>query len=329
MNGFSDSDIHLMLTSPPLTTSQLAAVRDAAIQFMPGWNERVVRPIQDLVATRPDADLAREIGYELEPSSRPVPAPAPAPGGPAPAPPARAELFAAFDAYVTFHRPATVAALARPRVALNAPAATPTGAAPTPTGVLDIANQARAGLEARYATSMDAAAPSATVTAGRAARTTAPGAQNIFDPYSEADRSSLTGDVNLAPGVAWWLFENDRPGAAGTAGSRRFATEILAAHNYSTEDPGAEQFRWDVANAYASAATLPPNNKRQLIDYRLTGWSEQGTSGITLLSSFNPGANANRAELAQRWGYSEPPPTKACIFALTQRSTLRIRVAAP
>jgi hypothetical protein len=151
LNGFSDSDIHLMLTSPPLTTGQLTAVRDAAIQFMAGWNERVVRPIQDLVATRPNADLAREIGYELEPSSRPPPAPAPGPGGPVPPPPparvpwdgrtcapgaaaARAamqtELFAAFDAYLTFNRPTTVAALARPRVALNAPAAAPPGERP-------------------------------------------------------------------------------------------------------------------------------------------------------------------------------------------------------
>jgi hypothetical protein len=275
-------------------------------------------------AALPSAYLAREIGYELDPSSRPAPAP-PVPVGPPgaapPPPPARipwdgrsgapgaaaaratmqAELFAAFDAYLTHFRPTTVAALARPRVPLNAPAGAPAGVAPAPTGIVDIANQARAVLEARYATSMDAAAPSASLTAGRAARTTAPGTQNIFDPYSEADRSALTGAPDLAVGVAWWLFENDIPGAAGVAGSRRFATEILAAHHYSTQDPGAAQFRNDVASAYAAASTLAPNNQRQLIDYRLTAWSEKGRSGITLQSSFDPGVDRNRAELARRW----------------------------
>src|SRR5207244_154470 len=48
--------------------------------------------------------------------------------------------------------------------------------------------------------------------------------------------------------------------------------------------------------------TLAPNNARQLIDYRLTGWSERGTSGITILSSFTPGADAQQAERAARWG---------------------------
>jgi len=320
LNGFNDSDINVMLTSPPLTTGQLAAVRDAAIKFMAGWNDHVVRPIQDLVPTRPDPALARDIGFELEPSSRPAPPPS---GSPAP-PPARVpwdgrtgapgeaaaraamqtELFAAFDAFLTFYRRATVAVLTQRRqrrVDMNAPAAAPTGAAPAPTGVVDIANQARAVLETRYATSMDAAAPSASMTAARAARTTAPGAQNIFDPYSEAERTTLRGEADLAPGVAWWLFENDTPGAAGAAGSRRFATEILADHHYSAEDPGAEQFRQDVADAYARATTLAPNNRRQLIDFRLTGWSERGSAGITLLSSFDPGANAISAELVQRW----------------------------
>lgn len=277
-------------------------------------------------AAVPNADLGRDIGYELDPSSRPAPVPPPpkAPqGGPAPPPlppPVRipwdgttgalgeaaahakmqAEMFTAFDAYLTAFRPSTVAALARPRVAFNAPAAAPGAAAPAPTGVVDIANQARAVLEKRYATSMDAAASSASVIAGRAARTTAPGAQNIFDSSSEADRITMTGSPDLASGQAWWLFENDTPGAAGAAGSRVFATDILAKHHYSTQDAGAEKFRWDVAKAYAAASTLAPNNKRQLIDYRLTV-SERGQSGITLQSSFNPGLNPKRSELLERW----------------------------
>ena len=210
------------------------------------------------------------------------------------------ELFAAYDAYLTAFRPATLAALARPRVAFNAPPAA-TGQASPPSGVVDIANQARAVLETRYATTLNAAAPRAALTAGRAARTTAPDVQNIFDPSSAADRSKLTGSPQLAPGVAWWLFEHDVPGSAGAAGSRTFATEVLAAHNYSTVDAGAAQFRWDVANVYAAAKTLAPDNKQQLIEYRLTGWSEQGNKGITLQSSFDPGSDAKLAELRERW----------------------------
>jgi hypothetical protein len=283
-------------------------------------------------AALPDADLSREIGYELEPSSRPPPNPpqpqvnppaqqgVPQPQQPQQPPPQRipwdgrdgapnqaaarstmkTEMFAAFDAYLTFFRPQTVASLARPRVSMNAPAA-PAGASPAPTGVVDIANQARAVLEMRYATSMDAAAPTAAVTAGRASRTAAPGAQNIFDPYSEADRSAQTGITDLAPNFVLWMFGNDAPGAAGAAGSRRFGTEILAAHHFSMQDPGATQFRWDVSRDYAAANTLQPSNSRQIIDYRLTV-SEQGSHGITIQSSFDPGANPNRSELVERWG---------------------------
>lgn len=281
-------------------------------------------------AALPTADLAHELGYELDPSSRPAPAPKPKPvppGSPPPPPPApppripwdgadgavgapaaraamQAELFKAHDAYLKYVRPRVVAALTKPRVPFATPAAPAAGAAPKPTGVVDIANQARAVLEARYATSMDAAAPSAGVTAGRAPRTTAPGAQNIFDPTIEADRIALTGKADLAPDMAWWLFGNDRPGAAGAPGTRRFATEILAAHRYSTQDPGAEKFRWDVAKAYAAASTLVPNNRRHLIDFRMTVSEADPrpiAKGITVQSSFDPGAKPDRAELAARW----------------------------
>jgi hypothetical protein len=288
-------------------------------------------------AAIPDTGLATELGYELDPSSRPPPAAPPPPppvGGPAPPPPpiparipwdgaidpaaadpvaetaraaaARAamqvELFRAYDAYLTAFRPRTLRALAN-RVPFTAPAVAPVGGAPAPTGVVDIANQARDVLEARYATTMNAA-PTVSVTAGRAPRTAAAGAQNIFDASSEADRITLTGTPDLAPGVAWWLFENDAPGVR-VRGAAEFATAILSNHHYSASDDPNSHFRWAVAHAYAAASTLAPNNQRQLIDYRLTGWSEADPSGsgrgFTVLSSFDPGLNANRAELAQRW----------------------------
>ncbi|HEV8273875.1 MAG TPA: DUF4157 domain-containing protein [Chitinophagaceae bacterium] len=279
-------------------------------------------------ASVPDANLGREIGYELDPSSRPAPvAPPPpvAPGAPAPPPPpppripwdgaagaanrvaARAamqtELFRAYDAYLTFKRPATVAALAQHHVPFATPAAV--AAQPASTGVVDIANQARQVLETRYSISMNAGSNSAIQSTNRATRTVTPGpGQNLFDSSSEADRSTLVGDADLAHGVAFWLFANDNPGTAGAAGTRRFATEILAAHHYSVDDDPGSRFRWDVANAYAAASTiapLVPNNRRALIEYRMTDWSERGDRGITLQSGFTPGGNPNRSELMERW----------------------------
>jgi hypothetical protein len=279
-------------------------------------------------AALPIAGLTRDIGFEIDPGSRPAPVPPQVnqpPGAPPPPPPPRvpwdgrtgaagaaaartamqSELFAAFDAYLTNKRAETLARLARPRVSFTTPAGGAAGAAPAPTGVVDIANQARAVLETRYSTSMDAAASSPGQVSSRAARQASGPGQNLFDASSEADRSTLTGDPNLGHGVAWWLFENDSPGAAGAAGSRRFATEILAAHHYSAEDDPSGQFRWIVADAYTAAHTLNPDNKRQLIDYRMTAWSEADPSGsgrgFTVQSSFDPGANQSRAELSQRW----------------------------
>jgi hypothetical protein len=275
------------------------------------------------VAAMPDASLAVQIGYELDPSSRPAPLPPPVPGPrrgpppPPPPPPARvpwdgkagapgaaaaqaamqAELFGAFDAYLTFFRAGTVAALAKPRVAFPAGG----GGGPGATGVVDIANDARDVLEARYGVVMNAASSTPAQVAARAPRAGAGAGQNIFDPYSEADRGKVTATVDLAPGVAWWLFDSDVPGAAGAAGARQFATEILAVHHYAAQDDPGGAFRWRVANAYAAAATLAPGNRRQLIDYRLTQWSERGERGITLLSSFDPGLHPGRAELAERW----------------------------
>jgi len=289
------------------------------------------RRMTGATAAVPDANLATEFGYELDPGSRPAPvrpSPTSLPGAPPPPPPARipwdgssgggasaartamqAELFAAYDAYITYFRPATTVGLVRPRVPYTATAAATIGAA-APTGVLDIANQARGVLEARYAVSMDQSATSAGQLRARAplqapvlgSASTIP---NVFDASSEADRSALTNSPDLAPGVSWWLFENDSPGAAGAAGTRRFATEILAAHHYSSQDDTNGSFRWQVANAYAAASTLAPNNRRQLIDYRITGWNEADPTGsgkgFTLLSSFDPGTNASRAELVHRW----------------------------
>lgn len=271
--------------------------------------------------TLPDASLAREVGYELDPSSRPAPVPPPpsVPAGAPPPPPQRipwdgatsatgaasartamkAELFAAFDAYLTYFRPTVVKALSLNHVPVSSTAAS--GVTPASTGVVDIANQVRQVLETRYAVSMDAAASSPAQVADRAVLQESGPGQNLFDISSEPDRSTLTGSSDLAPGVAWWMFENDTPGAAGAAGSRRFSTEILAAHHYSTQDPGAKEFRSDVARAYALAATLSaPTNTRQLVDYRMTQWSETGTKGISLQSGFDPASNHN-AELMRRW----------------------------
>lgn len=270
----------------------------------------------------PDASLAREIGFEVDPSARPVPVPPPPlpHGGPPPPPPPppprvpwdgragapgalaaqaamQAELFQAYDAYLTFKRPDTLAALARPRVPFPAGGGGGGGA----TGVVDVANQARDVLETRYGAIANAASSTPAQVANRAPRVGAGAGKNIFDAASEADRSAFTATPDLAPGVAWWLFENDAPGAAGAVGARQFATQILAAHHYAAQDDPGGAFRWRVANAYAAAATLAPSNSRQLIDFRITGWSEQAAGGITLLSTFDPGANANRAELAERW----------------------------
>lgn len=270
----------------------------------------------------PDAELQREIGYELDPSSRPAAAP---PGGP---PPARtpwdgrtgapgeaaaraamqSELFDAYDAYLTAFRP-TVTRILAPggsRVPVTAGGAGGGGgaAAPPPTGSVDIANQARDVLEARYGVSMNAGASTPGQAYSRSPRVTTPAAdQNFFDPYDPAQRATLRGQpvAALAQGVAWWLFQNDVPGAANPAGTRDFATDVLARHHWSTQDAGAVQFRTDVARAYAAASTLAPSNARQLLDYRLAQWNERGPRGITLLSSFEPGADAARAERQQRW----------------------------
>jgi hypothetical protein len=301
----SAMNAYLVPLRPPVPTTSAADQRAA---IPPGGPAAI-----------PDAGLATELGYELDPSSRPAPAAAGAP------PPARtpwdgrtgaptevaaraqmqAQMFTAFDAYLTAFRPRVLAVLTRTQPSVDftaAPAAAGAAAgAPPPTGVVDIANQARGELERRYAASMDAATATPAQLTARAPMQGSGAGQNIFDPYREADRTALTGSANLANGVAWWLFDNDAPGAAAPAGSRTFATQIKAAHNYSTQDPGAEQFRWSVANAYAAASTLAPNNRRQLIDYRLTGWNEAGPTGFTLLSSFEPGADRNRSELVQRW----------------------------
>jgi hypothetical protein len=190
-----------------------------------------------------------------------------------------------------------------------------------PTGVVDIANQARAVLETRYAISLDAAAASASQISRRSLRVASGPGQNIFDASSEADRSTLTGEPDLAPGMGWWLFGNDRPGTRPRvmpSGTVPFATEVQAAHHYSVQDAGAQQFRWDVANAYAAASTLAPNNRRQLIDYRMTVSEADPTEsgrGFTAQSRFDPGADRNRAEREQRWQ----------IFATSTHESLHLR----
>ncbi len=298
-------------------------------------------------AELPTAELGREIGFELDPASRPPPAP-PSPPQPPPPPPAQGappqpaqgtppqpaqpppppatppripwdgrdantpagqaaratlqqELFRAYDAYLAAHNAVVVRTLTQMRrVPFTAPAAV--AGRPQPSGVVDIANQARAVLEARYATSMNAAAANTAQSEGRQRRRprqTAEGPQNIFD-LTETDRAALKGfaTVNeLAPGVAEWLFENDRPGTR-PRGNTPFATEVLRAHRYSTDDDPGGQFRLDVAQAYAAQSQA---HRRRLIDFRMAQWSERGAHGITIHSRFEPGSNPDRSEIAKRW----------------------------
>ncbi|HMO47506.1 MAG TPA: DUF4157 domain-containing protein [Rubrivivax sp.] len=296
------------------------------------------------VAAEPDSHLAREIGFELDPGSRPppvAPQPPPQPGQaapPQPPPPApipwdgragspteaasratmQRELFAAFDAYLKSKLPSTTARLALPQVPFATPA-NPGGGAPAPTGAIDIADQARDVLEARYAVAMNAAAAAPVQLAQRGPLQGSGAGQNLFDAASEADRSAVTGDADLAPDVGWWLFENDVPGAAGAPGSRRFATQVLAAHHYSSGDDPGDAFRWPVAHAYANARTLAPNNRRRMIDYRMADWSEAaqagGRPGFTVQSRFDPGKTPVRSELVQRW----------TIFATSVHESLHLR----
>ncbi|CAM4245129.1 hypothetical protein KIPE111705_46060 [Kibdelosporangium persicum] len=49
LNGFSNPDILEMYTNPRLPVPTLTGIRDAAVQFMAGWNSRVVDPIHDLL----------------------------------------------------------------------------------------------------------------------------------------------------------------------------------------------------------------------------------------------------------------------------------------
>src|SRR5262249_6823810 len=109
------------------------------------------------------------------------------------------ELFKAYDDYLNAKRADVLATLSSvnkvpftaPAPAAGGAAAPPAGgaaapaAASAPTGVVDIANAARAELERRYATNMDAAS---TTPAQLTDRGPLAAGVNLFNPYSEADR---------------------------------------------------------------------------------------------------------------------------------------------
>jgi hypothetical protein len=275
-------------------------------------------------ATLPTPNNATEIGYDLDPSSRPVPVTPPppvAPGVPAPAPAAPAPrvpwdgatgapgfaanrtaletaLRACITGYLNDTRAQVVAAMGNPTVSY---ATTPaSGATPANPGVLDIANAAGGVLESRYGGAMDAAAAT---TATRHDRAPLVQGTSLFDPHSAADRGALMGGQNptqLAEGVIWWIFQNDNPSTA--QGGRRACTQELEAHHYSTIDAGAEAFRWDVARNYVAAASAA--DRQRIIDYRLYNWSERGSAGITLLNSYATGptaADTARNERVAHW----------------------------
>jgi hypothetical protein len=324
--GGGEAAANTLIAASGLPAADQAAMGHfVRLPFTRGADQRKGAPGAPAATGVPDADLQREIGYELEPSSRPAPA---AKGAP---PPARtpwdgrdgapnkdknradmqAELFKAYDAYLLHFKPTVDKALApgASKVSFTTPAG-PAGA----TGVVDIANQARNILETRYGVSMDSAASTPAQAFSRDPRVTTPAAaQNLFDPYDPAQRATLRGQpvADLPEGVARWLFQNDVPGVAGKKGSRKFATEILEAHHWSTLDAGATAFRTTVAKNYAAA---DPGNPKKLLDYRLAQWSERGERGITLLSAFDPGADADKAERTKRWA----------IFATAMHETLHL-----
>ncbi len=279
-------------------------------------------PDQHAGALQPNADQVTEIGYQLDPSSRPAPVVAPtgpsgAPAGPVPAAPPRQpwdgatgqpneaarrtelqnHLFTATTGFLNRRTAAITAALGQSHVSMagTGPAApgTPPG---HETGVVDIANAAVAQLEARYGAIMNAAASTPKQAADRAPRSATPGAgQNLFDSTSEADRATQTNTPNLQNMVAWWIAQHDD--ATGPTSARAGMT----AHRFSTQDPGADQFLRSFDAAYSARSDFPGGNARKLIDYRMTQWSERGTRGITLQSGFDPGADAQKAERTQRW----------------------------
>lgn len=274
-------------------------------------------PDQHAGAVAPNADQVTEIGYQLDPSSRPAPV-APSPGGgPAPAVPPRQpwdgatgqpneaarrtelqnHLTTATTGFLNRRTAAINAALGQQHVAMTGAGPAAPGAAPGhETGVVDIANAAIAKLESRYAGLMNAAAGTPKQAADRAPRVATPGAgQNLFDANSEADRTAQLNQPDLQNMVAWWIAQHDD--ATGPTS----ASAGMRTHRFSTQDPGADQFLRDFDAAYRVRSDFPGGNARKLIDYRMTQWSERGERGITLQSGFDAGPDPQLAERTQRW----------------------------
>lgn len=66
LNGFSDPDIVQMYTSPPLPVSTLTAIRDAALRRMAGWNDRVIRPIHNLLQGATATEMGALVGSQAK-----------------------------------------------------------------------------------------------------------------------------------------------------------------------------------------------------------------------------------------------------------------------
>jgi hypothetical protein len=69
LNGFSDLDIRAQLSTPPLSSAQLSQIRDAATQYMAGWNSRILQPIHDIL----QGAVAGQMGSMLGQSAKWVP----------------------------------------------------------------------------------------------------------------------------------------------------------------------------------------------------------------------------------------------------------------
>jgi hypothetical protein len=66
LNGFNDGDIQTLLTSPAVTASQLTQLRDAAVQYMAGWNSRVVGPILNILQGRAAGEMGVMVGQQAK-----------------------------------------------------------------------------------------------------------------------------------------------------------------------------------------------------------------------------------------------------------------------
>lgn len=64
LNGFSDVDIRTQLTTPPLSSAQLTQIRDAATQYMTGWNSSILAAIHDVLQSAVAGQMGATVGQQ-------------------------------------------------------------------------------------------------------------------------------------------------------------------------------------------------------------------------------------------------------------------------